>query len=279
MPETTRFRTSAGLWLVADVVGPADGRPVLLLHGGGQTRHAWGGTARALGARGFRAVSVDLRGHGESDWSADGEYRLPAFAADVKDVARSFATPPVSVGASLGGLASLLAEGTTEGGVFSALVLVDIGPRLEQSGVDRILGFMGEHVERGFASLDDAADAVASYLPHRKRPKDLGGLSKNLRLDADGRYRWHWDPRFLSGRASTNATSLGDELLRATRGLRLPTLLVRGKLSDILSEDAVAEFRQLAPHAQYVDVREAAHMVAGDDNDAFTEAVVRFLEG
>ncbi len=265
-----------GLQLVGDAYGDPTARPVLLLHGGGQTRNAWGGTAAALAAAGLHAVALDMRGHGESDWASDGNYRLVAYAADLAAIVGRFERPVAVVGASLGGLAALLAEGEAEGPLLAALVLVDIAPRLEMKGVSRIIGFMTAHPD-GFASLDEAADAVAGFLHHRPRPGDTAGLAKNLRQGADGRYRWHWDPRFIRGDYGIDANTFQRRLSACAQHLDVPTLLVRGRQSDVLSEEAAKEFLELAPHAEYVDVAHAAHMVAGDRNDAFTDAVVGFL--
>lgn len=272
--EPIEFRGEAGLRLVGDVFGPAGGRPVLLLHGGGQTRHSWAGTGAALAGEGWRACALDQRGHGDSEWAPDGRYDFERFAADVALVARSFEERPVVVGASLGGIAALVAEWRAGGGLWEALVLVDIAPKIEPEGALRIMQFMRARPD-GFASLEEAADAIAAYNPHRPRPRDLSGLEKNLRLGPDGRYRWHWDPNFMAPRE--RGPGEFTELENAARALRAPTLLVRGRQSDLLSEEGARHFLELAPHASFVDVSGAGHMVAGDRNDAFTRAVVEFL--
>ncbi len=269
--------TSDGVRLAGDAYGDPSAPPVILLHGGGQTRHAWRGTAAALAARGWHAVAMDLRGHGESGWAPDGDYRMNAFVRDLRAVAAWLGRPPVVVGASLGGFTALVAEGEATEPFAAAIVLVDIVPRTEPKGVARIIAFMTGHPD-GFATLEEAADAIAGYLHHRPKPKDLGGLRKNLRLGADGRYRWHWDPRMLSGDQRINASRDPERMERAARGLRVPTLLVRGRMSDIVSEAGARHFLELVPHARYVDVSDAGHMVAGDRNDRFTNAVVEFLE-
>ena len=271
------FRGANGLELRGDAYGIPGSRPVLLLHGGGQTRHAWRGTARRLGEAGWYSVALDLRGHGDSAWAADEDYSVDAFAGDVANVAASFSTPPVIVGASLGGIAALVAAGERSGTLSSALVLVDIAPRIEINGVQRIVTFMGAHLG-GFASPEEAADALAAYMPDRPRPTDLSRLHKNLRQRADGRYYWHWDPRFLIGKRPPSASGDMDRLLRAARNVQVPALLVRGQLSDMVSESAAAEFLRVVPNGRYVDVSDAGHMVVGDKNDIFSSAILDFLD-
>ncbi len=256
----------------------------LLLHGGGQTRHAWDGTARALAVTGWQSVALDQRGHGDSAWIEDGAYSFADFGADALVVGRAITAEtgvkPVAVGASLGGLASLLALAeSVSDPVFSALVLVDIVPQMDPRGVDHIKGFMRAHAAEGFASVEAAADAIAAYLPHRPRPRSLAGLSKNLRLQADGRFRWHWDPRFLDGPRPVAADwdIMAGKLDAVTRAMPVPSLLVRGASSELVTEAAAEAFLALSPTTQYANISEARHMVAGDKNDAFAEAVVGFL--
>lgn len=281
---TERIAGADGLSLAADVAGPIDGPTVVLLHGGGQTRHSWSGTWKVLAGAGWRAVSLDMRGHGESDWSPDGDYSLDAFVADVEAVASALPRPPVLVGASLGGLASMvaIAEQPSQSALARALVLVDVAHRIEDTGRDRIGAFMTGNID-GFASLEEAADAIAAYNPHRPRPTNLSGLAKNLRQRDDGRWVWHWDPAFVTGKfGSADETRSSviqpNRLERAAAALALPTLLVRGRQSDLLSEEGARAFVETVPHAEFVDVAGAGHMVAGDRNEVFNSAILGFLE-
>ena len=283
--ETISLSGANGISLAADVEGDPDAPPVVLLHGGGQTRYAWGTTLQTLAAKGWHSYSVDLRGHGTSEWAADGDYSLDAFAADVRMVAREMSQAPALVGASLGGIASLVAIAESEPPpLASCLVLVDVAPRVEYDGAMRIGDFMRGNLENGFGSLEEVADAIAAYNPHRPRPKDLSGLKKNLRERPDGRWAWHWDPEFVTGRKGspdeTRSTTLMNEerLKAAARALDIPTLLVRGRMSDIVTEEGARELQELVPHAQVIDVADAGHMVAGDKNDLFNDAVVAFLD-
>lgn len=269
-----------GVELVADAYGDPQHPPVLLLHGGGQTRHSWGGTAQKLATQRFYAVSADLRGHGDSDWDPDGNYTFAMFQADTEAWC-DLLNRPALVGASMGGMAGLWTEGTraAEGltPATRALVMVDIAHRSEVEGVDRIISFMTGSPE-GFASVEEAADAVSEYMPHRPRPTSFDGLTRNLRLGDDGRYRWHWDPAFMSADRRPRSSTDFEAFARHAQRLTMPVLLVRGRMSDVLSEEAANEFLQLVPQAEYVDVGGARHMVAGDRNDVFADSVIEFLQ-
>lgn len=264
----------SGIALAADTWGDPGGPLVILLHGGGQTRHAWGETGARLGEAGYFAVAYDARGHGDSGWSPDGDYSLDALAQDLQCVIDSVnGARPVLVGASLGGATSLVAMG--EGLVdASALILVDIVPYTEPAGVDRIRAFMRQRPE-GFDSLEAVADAIGEYRPSQSRRRSPEGLAKNVRLGDDGRYRWHWDPRFIE--RPLDIRGRHERLSACARALSAPTLLVRGASSDVVSEKGVREFLALCPHADHVNVAEAGHMVAGDRNDRFGRVAIDFL--
>ncbi|MEQ8990890.1 MAG: alpha/beta hydrolase [Pseudomonadales bacterium] len=274
-PDPSRyFEGAGGCRLAADEWGDPAGPLVIFQHGGGQTRHAWKGAGERLGAAGYHAIALDARGHGDSDWAPDGVYGQDVMVADLCRVLEQIGNRrPVLVGASMGGGVSLVACGEDRIDA-AALVLVDIGHRIEPDGVQKIQAFMSLKPE-GFESLEEVANAIASYQPHRKRPKDLSGLAKNVRLGGDGRFHWHWDPLFRTGHRDVDKRHA--RLTACARALSLPTLLVRGGLSDVLSEEGAQEFLGLCPQAEYANVAEAGHMVAGDRNDVFANAVIEFL--
>ena len=279
LPRKVTYLVKDQLEIVGDSYGSHDNPAVLFAHGGGQTRHAWGKTAQMLAQHGWHSISLDLRGHGESNWHPTGDYRIEAFAEDLRGIAGLFDQPPVLVGASLGGIAGLIAEGEAKHPVFKAIILVDVAHLTENKGAERILSFMNERMEDGFSDVQEAGKAIANYLPHRSRSIDIEGLKKNLRLGSDGRYRWHWDPKFLA-HADHLREEMSDNNSRyaaAARSLDIPTLLVRGHMSDVLSQDAAMEFLSLVPHAKFTDVQSAGHMIAGDRNDVFSDAILNFL--
>ncbi|GAB4024054.1 alpha/beta fold hydrolase [Spirosoma koreense] len=284
-----QFETEPGFFVRGDAWGDPAHPPVLLLHGGGQTRHSWGDTAQLLAEAGWYAIALDARGHGDSDWSPQGHYHLDDLARDLRSVARQLPRKPALVGASMGGLTALIAEGERphedRKPISTAIVLVDIAPRPEQKGIERIFAFMSGNQD-GFASLDEAAEAVAAYLPHRPRPSDHSRLEKNLRLrrspSGDYRYYWHWDPTMLALWQQTTGPDRKQQneerLYQAAHALTVPTLIVRGGMSDVVSDNVMAEFLDAVPHVQSVSVAGAGHMVAGDSNHAFTRAVIEFLK-
>jgi non-heme chloroperoxidase len=268
------WKIKNGMSIAADSWGDVDAPSVVLLHGGGQTRHAWKHTGERLGAAGFRTIAFDARGHGDSSWAGDGNYSHDSMVDDLKGLIDELDIHPVLVGASMGGLTSLIATG--EGHISSAgLVLVDIAPRIKTTGYDRVLDFMRQKPD-GFATLEEAAAAISSYQHDRPRRRNLDGLAKNLRLDRGGLYRWHWDPLFE--RRDSNVDDRIARLEECSRNLRVPTLLIRGRLSDLLTEQGAQDFLRLCPHSEYVNIAGAGHMIAGEQNDGFTDAVIDFVK-
>jgi len=276
---TVQFRGADELTLVADewnkVANTSGERPaILMLHGGGQNRYSWKNTGQVLADRGFHVVALDSRGHGDSDRSPTADYSVDSLGADTLRVIDQIGGPTVLIGASMGGLTGILAAHQAGPEVITKLVLVDVVPRFEKDGSARIRDFMFSGVD-GFDSLEQAAEAVSAYLPHRAKPRSPEGLKKNLRL-RDGRWYWHWDPAFLTKPADDPFVRM-DMLEQAAIDLRSPILLIRGKLSDVVSPEGVQDFLTKVPRAEFVELSDAGHTAAGDDNDAFTEAVVEFV--
>jgi pimeloyl-ACP methyl ester carboxylesterase len=274
--QRVTYQGFEGLELVADIRGAKEAWPVLFLHGGGQTRRAWDTTAEVIAAAGWRTISLDLRGHGESEWASNGDYSYTAFCADCVCVVDQLDRPPVLVGASLGGMSAMLAEGTSDREVSSGLVLVDIVPKTNPDGVKRITAFMKSGLN-GFDSLDEVAAAIAAYTPQRVRPVNLEGLKKVVR-ERNGRWYWHWDPGVLAqDRTEVLAQRFNGLFDVALRNITVPTMLVRGLLSDVVTQDGVDHLLTQMPDVTLVEVPGAAHMIAGDRNDIFSEAVTEFL--
>jgi pimeloyl-ACP methyl ester carboxylesterase len=278
-PQTVDFSGVDGITLTADEWNrgsdsAADRPTILMLHGGGQNRFSWKNTGQILADEGFHVVAVDTRGHGDSDRAPGADYAIETLTSDVLHVLDAIGRPVVLIGASMGGLTGLLVADQAGPQQVTKLVLVDVVPRFDKSGSARIREFMFNHVH-GFDSLDEAAEAVAAYLPHRTKPRSPEGLKKNLRHH-DGRWYWHWDPAFLT-KPEDDPQIRVEKLEQAAIDLKIPILLIRGKLSDVVSTEGVKEFLEKVPSAEFVELSDAGHTAAGDDNDAFSEVVVQFV--
>jgi pimeloyl-ACP methyl ester carboxylesterase len=275
--HTAHYTGSGSIKLAADVWEGDRNPSVLFLPGGGQTRLAWRRTAGSLAGRGYRVVAMDLRGHGASDWAGDADYSIDAFVADIGAVVAALPVVPVLVGASIGGIAALIAAAETHPCVAQALVLVDVAPAMSEEGLDRIRDFMSAGI-RGFATVEEAAEAIARYLPHRRR-RAAGGLGNHLRVGADGRYYWHWDPAFHAASRQRSAAGMFARMGRAARSIGIPTLVITGARSEVVSRAAALDLARVIPGAQSIEVAGAGHMVAGDDNEVFAAVVGRFVDG
>jgi pimeloyl-ACP methyl ester carboxylesterase len=274
--KALELRALDGLRLAVDARGDPGAPALVFAHGFGQTRHAWTESATTLAQEGWYCLTADARGHGQSGWRDDGMYEFPQFVDDLVLLAREPAQPPlpILIGASMGGLLGLIAQAEHE--PFRALVLVDITPRWEAAGVERILTFMRAH-PHGFATLDEAAAAIAHYLPHRSARGRPERLRKLLVAADDGRLRWHWDPRLIE-RIGASGQAQQEHLIEAARRIRVPVLLISGAQSDVVSESTIGEFLACVPHAQHARVARATHMIVGDRNDAFTDSVRQFIQ-
>ena len=276
--QTVKFRGADGITLIADEWNrsgaPADRPSVLFLHGGGQNRYSWKNTCQILADDGLHVIALDSRGHGDSDRAPDANYSVDALCTDTHSVIDQIGRPTILIGASMGGMTAMPVAHEAGPETVPKLVLVDVVPRYEKDGSARIREFMASGLN-GFESLDEAAEAVASYLPHRTKPRSPEGLKKNLRF-REGRWFWHWDPAFLTVPADDKFVRVS-KLEQAVMALTIPILLIRGRLSDVVSEEGVKDFLEKVPGAEFVELSDAGHTAAGDDNDAFSDVVVQFV--
>lgn len=163
--------------IAASIEGGDHAFPVVLAHGGGQARRAWKAISKLLASNGFRAIAIDMRGHGDSSWAKDAAYDIRDFPSDLVAIANASTRKRALIGASLGGLAGIIAAGELSPESLASLTLVDITPQMEPEGVARVVGFMAAHAREGLASPEEAAQIISQYLPHRQSRTASRGFS------------------------------------------------------------------------------------------------------
>lgn len=274
---TDHFVGGAGNVIAADRFGPADGPLVLLVPGGGQTRHSWRRAGQRLAEIGYHAIAIDLRGHGDSDRAPNGDYRYDRLIEDLAAIIRSVGRPAVLVGASVGGKMSLAASGYLPEGLVRGMVLVDAVPRSHPGGISRVAGILNVPAE-GFASLEDAAEILAQRSGRAAAPGAADGLRRNMRQDAAGRWHWHWDPLFFTPQQELGIEPAMHYLETAASRVTVPAMLLWGEKSDVVDATGAEALGGLIPQLEIVQIAGAGHMIVGDQNDAFVTALVAFLE-
>ena len=273
-PATFEVTAHDGIVLRGERFGGAQGPAAVLLHGGGQSHSAWRGAAGLLANAGYRAVSMNLRGHGDSDWSPAGNYTFDDYADDLARTVDALGGQAVVIGASLGGHVGVVTAARHPDRVV-ALALADVTPWIDEGETGVAIRAAMRRMGAGAASLEDAARMIAEVRDDVPR-RDLDGLARHLRHGEDGRWYWRWDPAYLT---EENLRHGGEDglFVREARRLRCPVLVMRAERSTVTSPDQVARFRAALPWLQDVTVPGIGHMLTGDANDAYAGHILRFL--
>jgi pimeloyl-ACP methyl ester carboxylesterase len=251
-----------------------DGEPILFMHGGGLTAHTWDVVCLALRDQ-YRCLALDQRGHGDTDWSPDLDYRIEAHAADIGAFADELGLQRfLLVGQSLGGMASML-YASDHCDRLAAIVLVDVGPVVRLEGANRVADFVMAPAE--LDSIEDFVDRARSFNP-RRDPRLLRiSLLHNLRRLPNGKWTWKYDRRHLSPEGfrelTTRLAGLRGDLHRIT----CPALVVRGAASDVFSDDDAAQAADLVPAGRWIRIEDAGHNVQGDNPKALVDELRQFL--
>lgn len=250
--------------------------PILLLHGGNQSAHSWDLVSLHLADR-YHVLALDQRGHGDSEWARDADYRVPAMARDAVALLRwAGAANPIVVGHSMGGLVTLILA-ATEPELARALVIVDVGPRVSEKGAQAIDNFITRNAD--FDSIEAFVDRVAEYDPFRSRAHMERTARYNLIQRVDGKYisksdRILHDAAFREIRYE-RTPQIG---LEAVRRIPAPTLVVRGERSNILTAEAAEEFAAALPEGHLATVPDCGHNVHTQNTQGFLKAAGPFLE-
>ena len=229
------FEGFEGLRLVADVRGDPSGWPVLFLHGGGQTRHAWGSTAEIVAAQGWRTVALDLRGHGDSDWAPNGDYSFTAFCADCVAVCDKLGSPRYWSGPPWVACRPCSPRGPATDRSPPAWCWWTSLPKPTPTGSSASPEFMQSGFD-GFDTLEDGGRGDRRLHPPRGPGSQPPGLKKVLR-QRDDRWYWHWDPLVISPGADRGGAGSVHRAARCGgKQHPRPTMLVWGLLSDVVSQ-------------------------------------------
>ena len=248
--------------------------PLVLLHGVGQTCHTWDLFAAAMSPH-FHVMAFDQRGHGDTDWAADKDYSRRSMVKDVEAFTTALGLDRFFLtGMSMGGANSLSFTANNPDRV-EALVVVDVGPRVENKGVQNIRNFMKDF--REFDSLDEAAAVIHKFNP--RRPLEIirkYTVVYNLKQLPSGKWTWKYDTYFSEGHSRINVKQMQQELSQEVKKITCPTLLVKGAESDVLSLDGARLLQTAIPGSEFALVAGAGHSVMGDNPPGFEAAVREF---
>lgn len=269
-----RMTAAEGLQLSADIAGDPWRHRLIFLHGGGQSRFSWRKALRIFTDDGYSVISYDLRGHGESGWSPSGDYSLEAHMRDLVCVVRSCPPRPIIIGASLGGRVALAAAAELGPDAIAGLILVDLTPKLDPRGLSRVLGFLGAS-KLGFESISAAIDTLDLYA-ESQYAKVSEDFDHTLSLAEDGRYYWKWDPAAALD-ASLDPLEIEAKLRIAARRAKVPTLLIRGTESDLVTAECVADFLEAMPWAEVIEIAGQGHLMKGANRELFCAAALDFI--
>ncbi len=253
--------------------GVAAATPILCLHGITQTAHSWDEVAADL-ARDYRVLCLDQRGHGDSDWSPDGNYTRQQMAADIDALCdglglRGF----ILCGMSMGGINSIAFTAAHPDKV-RALIIVDVSPEIQAKGVENIRSFI--QAADILDSFEAFVERAHQFNPRRSLDNIRSRLSHNLKQLPDGKWTWKYDAALRAPSRGFHASALSN-LWDDVHKIGCPTLIIRGGESDILSDESAAKMQAAIPKSRLATVAGAGHSVMGDNPAAFIAAVRNFL--
>ena len=255
--------------------GDPDSPAMLLLHGFAQTCHSWDFVALSFCDR-FHVMALDQRGHGDSDWSPDGDYSPEAHQRDLHAIVEALGLNDfVLMGLSMGGRNSFT-YAANSGDKVRALVIVDAAPENLQGGGENIRRFVQQEDE--LDSVDDFVERVQRFNPRRPVEQIRGSILHNLKQLPSGRWSWKYDKRLRApGRRMGADPEAAVRLWGYVESLQCPTLVVRGGASDVVALETADAMRGRIPNGKLATVENAGHLVMGDNPAGFQRAVAEFL--
>lgn len=264
-----------GLRLHYRELGNPEAPPVLMVHG--IMGHCWEwDTLLVALAEDFRVLAVDQRGHGASDWATD--YSAAALADDLAEViVESGAVPVRLIGHSLGGLAAMVVA-ADHPDLVERLVVVDAGPEILSSdfGAQELPEMLAAMADVSYADLDEALGEWLGGDPYAREALHRHYVEHCLVPRWDGRLVWRFDGAGLARQASVGIATEND-LWTAVDRISVPTLLVRGEHSPLLSRDDAERVVQRLAQARLVEIRGGAHDLGVQQPQAVAARTLEFL--
>lgn len=255
--------------------GNKDNPPLLLLHGFAQTCHSWDFVALSLSDK-FRVVALDQRGHGDTSWDIDGDYSPGKYQEDLRSVIDRLGLDNlILIGLSMGGRNAFTFAAENKS-LVKSLIIVDAAPQNQKIGSENIRRFVQQEDE--LDSIEDFVARVMEYNPRRSPKQIRGSIRHNLKQLPSGKWTWKYDKVLRSGDAILNHNrEYSDKLWSDADSVDVPTLIVRGSASDVISMETGEELHKRIIKSQLVTIEDAGHLVVGDNPSGFCEAVKGFL--
>jgi pimeloyl-ACP methyl ester carboxylesterase len=251
---------------------------ILLLHGGGLNAHTWDVVSVMLRDR-YHCVALDQRGHGDSEWSPGSDYGMDSHLRDIEGfVAQMKLRRPVLVGQSMGGINSINYAARHSTGM-AGLVVIDVGPEIIPAGGERIRDFIAAPQ---LDSPDEFLKRATQFNPLRDPRILRRSLYYNLRQLPNGKWTWKHDTRrhgeTQTGDMAAAAAKRAEELWKAVPKIQCPALVVRGVLSDVISDEQAEKFVRALAKGRLARVEKAGHNVQGDNPAGLLAVLLPFLE-
>ena len=246
---------------------------LLLLHGYTGHARSWDAFAEAMTDR-YRVVALDQRGHGETEWAPPDQYLNEHMVSDIRAFVAALGLRDLALlGLSMGGRVAIHYAGERPP-ELARLVIVDIGPETVAGGAARIQA--GTQARDVFDSPEEAFAQQRAANPRPPEEHQRYRVIHNLMQTADGTWTWRYD-RALRDPSNPRPRPTAEEGWAAVRNINVPTLILRGELSDILARDIAERMATEIPDARLIEVEGSGHSIPLDRPDEFAEAVRTFL--
>lgn len=270
---------SDGLTLRVLEWGPAEARPVVMLHGIRGYAQTFATLAGSLNPH-FRTIAYDQRGRGDSDWDPDRQYYADAYVRDLDAVVRQLRLPSFDLlGHSMGGIAAIVYAAANPERI-RRLVVEDAGPGAfdDSAGAKRIQRELMS-APTSFESWDAAVEYMRQLRPSVTPAAREERLRNMLKQVEGGTWTWRYDHAGIADVRLNPDPDRVVDLWPHVEAIECPTLVLRGGRSDYLARETVEAMTARNPNLQWREIADAGHYVHDDQPDSVARWVGAFLSG